>query len=137
MTVDVRARQMRLFVSWRKKHAMVHIPATVRGVEPVLAELCERRDELRRAGRAIHPASEEIRKLPEEDDLGKIRFDGRAFEFLYQAHDGSRRRSTKGLWVRFEDTNERSVEDARLMLQRARRAWNEEDRSAKRRFDVA
>ena len=124
-TLHVRARDMLLhFDTWET----MHIPATKECVDALLTELTPRKGERRRK-KAQHSCAHAFRSLLKEVDHGKVQWRSYSWEVHWEAVDGTCKKTVAGFRVRDTGEPTRDKAAARRALERARRSWNDLDRS--------
>ena len=118
-TVMVRAREMRFHFD---EYETIHVPATQKSVDMLLAELSPRKGERRRK-KAQHSCADAFRDLLEEEDQGRVAWRGHSWQVLWRVANGGSKKTVSGLRVRDTGETDKDLATARTLLRRARALW--------------
>ena len=118
-TVVVRAREMRFHFD---EYETIHVPATQKSVDMLLAELSPRKGEKRRKKKQ-HSCTEVFRSLLHDEDRGRVAWRAHSWQVSWQAPDGSRKKTQSSFRVRDTGETDKDLASARTLLRRARALW--------------
>ena len=119
--MHVRARDMRVHFD---ENETLHVPATEKDVDMLLAELSPRKGEWRRKKKQ-HSCTDAFRDMLQEEDRGRVAWRGHAWQVIWRSADGGIRKTQGGLRVRDTGETVRDTVMARTALRRARATWNQ------------